>query len=323
MAYTRHTWQSGEVISSALLNNIEDGIEEAASSGVSLKFVKDSEGSYEEGGETITYTGSVIEGMVSDDIPEEYRNKATGTFAHAEGGNAYPEDNEYYPNTASGKASHAEGSGTTASGAYCHAEGLGTTASGDDSHAEGSDTTASGFSSHAEGNVTIASGSASHAEGNGTTASMAYSHAEGNGTTASGDDSHAEGSDTTASGDDSHAEGSGTTASSACCHAEGWYTTASGFSSHAEGDSTIANHNAQHVFGAYNIEDPSTDTTSRRGTYIEIVGNGTNNNRSNARTLDWSGNEVLSGTLTATGITIGSTSVTEAQLQSLLALLNT
>lgn len=33
MAYTRHTWQSGEVISSALLNNIEDGIEEAASSG--------------------------------------------------------------------------------------------------------------------------------------------------------------------------------------------------------------------------------------------------------------------------------------------------
>ena len=31
MAYTRHTWQSGEIISSALLNNIEDGIEEAAS----------------------------------------------------------------------------------------------------------------------------------------------------------------------------------------------------------------------------------------------------------------------------------------------------
>lgn len=226
MAYTRHTWQSGEVISSALLNNIEDGIEEAASSGgVSLKFVKDSEGSYEKDEETITYTGGVAEGMVGDDIPEEYRNKATGSFSHAEGGGFYQEDNEYYPNIASGEASHAEGSRTTASG--------------DASHAEGAETTASGGASHAEG----------------------------------------------------------------------W--------------NTIANHKSQHVFGECNIEDPSTDTILNRGTYVEIVGNGTNTNRSNARTLDWSGNEVLSGTLTATGITIGSTSVTEAQLQSLLALLNT
>ena len=295
MAYTRHTWQSGEVISSALLNNIEDGIEEAASSGVSLKFVKDSEGSYEKDGETITYTGAVAEGLVGDDIPEEHRNKATGSYAHVEGGEAYPEDNDYYPNIASGIASHAEGSGTTASGDISHAEGSGTTASG-------------GYS---------------HAEGNGTTASVYYSHAEGSGTTASGHCSHAEGQNSSASGSSSHAEGAETTASGGYSHAEGWYTTASGSSSHAEGDYTIANHHAQHVFGAYNIEDPSTDTIYRRGTYVEIVGNGTNTNRSNARTLDWSGNEVLSGTLTATGITIGSTSVTEAQLQSLLALLNT
>jgi len=35
------------------------------------------------------------------------------------------------------------------------------------------------------------------------------------------------------------------------------------------------------------------------GTYIEIVGNGTSNNsRSNARTLDWDGNEILKGNLT-------------------------
>lgn len=282
MAYTRHTWQSGEVISSALLNNIEDGIEEAASSGGGLKFVKDSEGSYEKDGETITYTGGVAEGMVGDDIPEEYRNKATGSFSHAEGGGFYQEDNEYYPNIASGDASHAEGSETTASGYTSHAEGATTTASGDFSHAEGCETTASGEASHAEGNDSEASGNYSHAEGNGTTASGNYSHAEGSG------------------------------------------TTSSGIISHAEGDSTIANHNAQHVFGAYNVEDPSTNANYDRGTYVEIVGNGTASaNRSNARTLDWSGNEVLSGTLTATGITIGSTSVTEAQLQSLLALLNT
>jgi len=290
MAYTRHTWQSGEVISSALLNNIEDGIEEAASSGGGLKFVKDSEGSYEEGGETITYTGAVAEGLVGDDIPEEHRNKATGMYAHVEGGEAYPEDNDYYPNIASGNASHAEGSGTTASGDY--------------SHAEGSNSTASGIYSHAEGSYSIASGNYSHAEGSGTTASGFYSHAEGSNSTASGSASHAEGSDSIASGDASHAEG--------------WYTTASGNYSHAEGNYTIANHQAQHVFGEYNIEDPSTNTIYRRGTYVEIVGNGTGNTRSNARTLDWSGNMWLAGSLS-----LGNTTITEAQLQSLLALLNT
>lgn len=52
-------------------------------------------------------------------------------------------------------------------------------------------------------------------------------------------------------------------------------------------------------------------------TYAEIVGNGEdNNNRSNARTLDWEGNETLAGSLT-----LGSTTITEAQLQALLALL--
>lgn len=61
-----------------------------------------------------------------------------------------------------------------------------------------------------------------------------------------------------------------------------------------------------------------------RGTYVEIVGNGKNpSTRSNARTLDWNGNEWLAGGLTTTGaITIGSTTLTEMQLQSLLALLS-
>jgi hypothetical protein len=40
-------------------------------------------------------------------------------------------------------------------------------------------------------------------------------------------------------------------------------------------------------------------SASARGDYVEIVGNGTADNaRSNARTLDWSGNEVLAGSLT-------------------------
>ena len=178
-----------------------------------------------------------------------------------------------------------------------HTEGEFTIASGDHgSHAEGSATTASGESSHAEGEFTIASGDyGSHAEGFYTTASGESSHAEGSATTASGDDSHAEGSHTTASGNyGSHAEGYYTTASGDDSHAEGSYTTASGNNSHAEGDDTIASSNCQHVQGKYNIEDTSS-------TYAHIVGGGTSrSDRKNIHTLDWNGNAVFSGDVTAT-----------------------
>ena len=63
----------------------------------------------------------------------------------------------------------------------------------------------------------------------------------------------------------------------------------------------MANHADHHVFGKYNIVDPSTASIDENGTYIEIVGNGAAANvRSNARTLDWNGNEWLAGDLTVT-----------------------
>lgn len=206
--------------------------------------------------------------------------------------------------TTVGNNSVAVGTNTTASGGSSHAEGNNTIASANFAHAEGWNTTASDLGSHAEGEETTASGQDSHAEGYKTTASGRYGpHAEGFGTTASGDDSHAEGYYTTASGNNSHAEGSGTTASGPSSHAEGWGARASGYYSHAEGHSTRANSRLQHVFGECNVEDTNTDTTAR-GTYVEIVGNGTDDTaRSNARTLDWSGNEVLAGTLTINGNT--------------------
>lgn len=84
--------------------------------------------------------------------------------------------------------------------------------------------------------------------------------------------------------------------------AEGYGCEASGSGSHAEGDGTIANHNSQHVFGTYNLADTSSADPTAKGNYAEIVGNGTNtNSRSNARTLDWSGNEVLAGGLKVYG----------------------
>ena len=124
------------------------------------------------------------------------------------------------------------------------------------------------------------------------------SFAEGDNTTASGRYSHAEGSDTTASGTRSHAEGQSTTASGAHSHAEGNYTTASGQSSHAEGFFTKASGVNQHAQGKYNIEDSA-------GTYADIIGNGTSSKRSNAATVDWSGNAWYAG-----DVYVGSTSGT-------------
>ena len=130
-----------------------------------------------------------------------------------------------------------------------------------------------------------------------------FSHAEGYRTEASGNyGSHAEGNETTASGTSSHAEGTIVTASGTSSHAEGFNTTASGSYSHTEGHKTTATHKSQHVFGEFNELDPSSALSSSRGTYIEIVGKGADENtRSNARTLDWQGNEMLTGTLTIGG----------------------
>ena len=120
------------------------------------------------------------------------------------------------------------------------------------------------------------------------------STAEGQNTTASGDYSHAEGSTTTASGDYSHAEGTGTIASKNSTHAEGQGTKANGIISHAEGWSTIASGEEQHVQGRFNIEDTSNQ-------YSHIVGNGSIAGRSNAHTLDWSGNAWYQGNIKTGG----------------------
>ena len=131
-----------------------------------------------------------------------------------------------------------------------------------------------------------------------------YSVTEGENGEASGRSSHAEGANNVASGAYSHAEGYQTTSSGGMAHAENRGTTASGDYSHSEGYGTIANHKSQHVFGEYNETDPSTAAATARGNYIEVVGKGTSASaRSNARTLDWSGNEVLAGDLTINGTT--------------------
>ena len=222
---------------------------------------------------------------------------ASGNYSHAEGrgeASAFCSHAEGY-GVASGRNAHAESAGT-ASGEISHAEAYGT-ASGYGSHAEGS-SNASASNSHAEGAVTVASGLASHAEGYNSTASETASHAEGRDTTSSGSASHAEGYSTEATASYSHAEGYNTEASGNSSHAEGYQTVASGSKSHAEGDGTIAKNALNHVFGRNNVADPGSSVGSATGRRIEIVGNGTSDTeRSNARALDWDGNEYLMGTI--------------------------
>lgn len=129
--------------------------------------------------------------------------------------------------------------------------------------------------------------------------------------------SFAQGESLVASGVDSHAEGYTTTASGVNSHAEGYGTTASGGYSHAEGNTTKATHKSQHVFGECNMSDPSTNASTTRGTYVEIVGNGTSSAASNARTLDWSGNQWIAGNYSDTNGLLAMKEVTQAQYDAL------
>ena len=266
------------------------------------------------------------------EIFNDYVNSdATGKYSHAEG----------YKTTAGNYAAHAEGRDSKASGMYSHAEGYNSTASADCGHAEGSVSTASGNAAHSEGQGTIASGQCSHSEGYNTTA-MGHSshsegrssndvptdittstsndtiittwentkfnlakydqcHTEGNDTLALDSCAHAEGYQTIASGGYSHSEGYKTRAISTATHAEGYNAIASGAYSHVEGEGTLASSANQHVQGKYNIEDTETK-------YVHIVGNGTSSTRSNAHTIDWSGNAWFAG-----DVYIGGTSQDDAE----------
>ena len=178
---------------------------------------------------------------------------------------------DYDNNIAIGQWSIAEGSGTVAKGRASHAEGAYSQALQDGTHVEGYGTKATGFWSHAEGEMTVVSSYASHAEGS-------YTKMP-DGTTRYG----------TASGYASHVEGGGCHTTGVASHAEGIGTTANGRCAHVEGIYTIATGQCQHVEGNSNIEDTEDQ-------YIHIVGNGTSpTDRSNAHTLDWSGNAWFAG----------------------------
>ena len=270
---------------------------------------------------------------------------ARGQSSHAEGnGRSF------------GIASHAEGNDAVSYGLYSHAEGRAVIAYGGESHAEGlgstlpftltltgssktytytqsrSETDLLGAVIECGGQVAcIVScdtstktitldknlGSLSSATGYAFSgvSTGANSHSEGQICNALGAYSHAEGYKNIAVGTHSHVEGQQTIAVGNYSHAEGQLTKTTANFSHAEGYGTLASSMFQHVAGKYNVEDAS-------DVYVEIIGIGTlASSRKNGRTLDWSGNEQLAGSLTLGLGTTNETTITAAQLKQLLTLI--
>ena len=245
--------------------------------------------------------------------------QANGDYSHAEGESTQ----------ASEEASHAEGQSTMALGLASHSEGISTYTIGEGSHSEGLYSHADSNYAHAEGNYCVAYDEASHAEGSysETHANSAHaeglfsmamgqaSHTEGRSTVAMGENAHAEGESSNlydsafegvtdqqefhalwreylcaiAYGQSSHVEGGDCMAYGGYAHAEGNETASMGFATHTEGHGTIVFEDFSHAQGKFNkvtIDDQ----------YAHIVGNGeSDSNRSNAHTLDWSGNAWFSG----------------------------
>lgn len=97
---------------------------------------------------------------------------------------------------------------------------------------------------------------------------------------------------------------------------------AQGDYSMALGNGTEAFGRGQFVFGEYNDYDLTgfNGSNDSRGEYVEIVGNGDGDVYSNARTLDWNGNQVLAGKLTVGAQAVNANDVpTLAQVQALIA----
>lgn len=194
----------------------------------------------------------------------------------------------------------------TAKGYRSLAFGNEVTASGNDSQAVGYATIATGGSASAEGNTTEASGTASHAEGSNNTSSGTASHVEGIFSVASGSYSHAENARNKSGGDGSHAEGFSNITNASASHVEGMNheVDASQRSVHVGGvNATIPTSTGKTITfhaidPATGIRDTSKTSTFVLGQFAELIGNGNSeSDRSNARALDWDGNEYLAGNI--------------------------
>lgn len=234
---------------------------------------------------TSNYAKAYTTGIRATESPYSPIAARVGAMSFAEG----------IENVASGFASHVGGNKSIAEGKYSLAYGNSVYALGDKSIALGQDCFAEGEYSHAEGWSSVASGQLARAYGHGCSAEGMASYAAGAYCEALQDYCHAEGYDSTA-GTSIELGGKGAVAIGKQVSATGDYSVALNYGTNTTRHSQIA-------LGEYNILDDYiesgilyTTTSSLRGKYIVIVGNGRNyNNRSNAFTIDWNGNIQYAG----------------------------
>lgn len=138
----------------------------------------------------------------------------------------------------------------------------------------------------------------SYVLGNDCVSSGKYSYAEGWLTESKGQSSHAEGTGTIADKREAHSEGLQTFAGGQGAHAEGCETEANGSFSHSQNIGTACNYNYQTAIGMYN--DNGQDNA------FEIGNGDSDNSRSNALAVDWTGNVNIAGHYQANGAQIGS-----------------
>ncbi len=193
-----------------------------------------------------------------------------------------------------GYYSFASGYNTKAKGPYSTAMGYSTAAIGANSIAMGYYTDAIGDFSTAMGEFTEANGDNSTAMGFTTSANGEFSTAMGEFTEANGDFSTAMGYKTTANGDYATAMGRLTNANGASSTAMGQLTDANGVYSTAMGSSTNANGYACTAIGMYNDPIVTPQTTVTPTTPLFIIGNGDNNQYSNAMVVRKDGRVGLS-----------------------------
>lgn len=191
------------------------------------------------------------------------------------------------------------------------------------------------------GIANVLSGSGVFATGWGNEASNTCSFSCGQMNKSSGSRAFTEGFHNIATGNNSHAEGQRNIVSGGIGHVEGDGNRSYAVGAHVEGSGNVADATQlfTHIGGVNNAtsnesgktvditrynEDGTVHSTSTRnlGKYAEVIGNGDSDQaRSNARTLDWDGNEELSGGLTLGLGTADEVHITAAQLKALLALL--
>lgn len=251
--------------------------------------------------------------------------EASGWYSHAEGSNT----------AAINVSSHAEGAYTRTIGAYSHAEGGSTQAFGVYSHAEGNQTLAIGETSHVEGfQVMLTNMSLITGIKNATQYSITRPNAlmkdcyivvdnqvrriisvDVDNSTITVDKTFSNPLDNkncdilmgAAEGKGSHAEGSGSISRGQSSHVVGTFnniddSTFPNWSKNTHyyiGDKVVRNNTVYQCIAentdATFISSNWTNFCFKNTKFVEIVGNGTPFTRSNARALDWEGNEYLAG----------------------------